>query len=276
MILGIDAGNSEVKICGERGLTKFISDIGEGRQINLNQVHGEDDMVFEYEGRSGFAGSLARYESEFVGSIMGESKSHYDSKLRVLLGIHRYLTLHHINEDSFQIIVGQPISSHIHQEKERLKQLLKGSHIITVNGVKKQFHISDVNVAAECASSFWSNPQNGLTRIIDVGSGTINYSTVLEGRYIDKDSGTLPYGMNTNKSNDVHALARGVATETMKKWKKEDNVFLIGGAVHLIEPYMKQYYPNTQILYPIFNQQYYESIYANAISFFNIGVNVYE
>jgi plasmid segregation protein ParM len=67
MRLGIDAGNYKVKICGERGLMDFISSIGEAREIKLHQNHGQDDMVFEYEGDTGFAGSLALYESEFSG-----------------------------------------------------------------------------------------------------------------------------------------------------------------------------------------------------------------
>ncbi|MGM7720514.1 ParM/StbA family protein [Metabacillus sp. Hm71] len=276
MILGIDAGNNEVKIAGKYGLIKFLSDIGEGRSINLEQVHGEDDMVFEYEGRYGFAGSLAKYESEFSGAIMGDSKAHEDTKLRVLLGIHRYLTLYNVEDYNFQIIVGQPISKHTPSEKEKLKKILQGKHIITVNGIKKKININVVNVAAEGVSSFWANPKEGLTRIIDLGSGTTNYATVLDGRFIDKDSGTLPYGMNTNKSNDIEALARGIATETLKKWKKEDQVYLVGGAANLIEHLMKQFYPNVQLLDPIFNRRIQDPIYANAIAFYNIGVNVYE
>jgi plasmid segregation protein ParM len=32
-------------------------------------------MYFEYQGETGFAGSLALYESEFGGSIMGDTKA---------------------------------------------------------------------------------------------------------------------------------------------------------------------------------------------------------
>ncbi|MNF61160.1 hypothetical protein D3C84_427960 [compost metagenome] len=276
MILGFDAGNSEVKIAGKLGLMKFLSDIGEGRSINLDQVHGEDDMVFEYEGRWGFAGSLAKYESEFSGAIMGDTKAHEDTKLRVLLGIHRYLTLHDVEDFNFQIVVGQPISKHNTTEKEKIKKLLQGRHIITVNGIKKKININNVSVVAEGASSFWASPKEGLTRIIDLGSGTTNYASILDGRFIDKDSGTLTFGMNTNKSNDIQALVRGIATETIKKWNREDNVYLVGGAAKLIEQHVHQYYPNTQLLNPIFNRKTCDNIFANAIAFYNIGVSIYE
>jgi plasmid segregation protein ParM len=275
MRLGIDAGNYKVKICGERGLMDFISSIGEAREIKLHQNHGQDDMVFEYEGDTGFAGSLALYESEFSGSIMGDTKAHKDTLLRVLIGIHRYSTLYQIDETEFDIVVGQPISKHTFDEKDKLKEMLKGWHTITVNGIEKSFHIRGCEVAAEGVSAFFSNPTNGLVRILDIGSGTVNFSTILEGRFVDKDSGTLPFGVNTNKSNNLQALSRGIATHTLKKWDSNDNVFVVGGISETILPHLKQYFPNVEILYPIYSQQYVNPIYANAIAFYIVGVNVY-
>jgi plasmid segregation protein ParM len=154
--------------------------------------------------------------------------------------------------------------------------MLKGWHTIVVNGIEKSFHIRNVECAAEGISSFWSNPQNGLVRILDIGSGTVNYSTVFDQRYIDKDSGTLSFGVNTNKSNNLQALARGIATHTLKKWSPQDRVFVVGGISDTILPHLKQYFPNVEVLYPIFNQQYINPIIANAIAFYIIGVNIYE
>jgi plasmid segregation protein ParM len=276
MKLGIDAGNYRVKICGERGLMDFISAIGEARQINLQQIHGQDDMVFEYQGDTGFAGSLALYESEFGGSLMGDTKAHNDTKLRVLIGIHRYVTLYGIEENTFDIVIGQPISKHNHEEKSRIKEMLKGWHTIIVNGVEKSFHIRNVECAAEGVSSFWSNPQSGLVRILDIGSGTVNYSTVLEGRFIDKDSGTLPFGVNTNKSDNLQALSRGIATHVLKRWNPSDKTFVVGGIAEQILPHLKGYFSNVEVLYPIYNQQYVNPIFANSIAFYIIGVNIYE
>lgn len=274
MIISIDAGNYEVKVVGKYGLMKFLSNIGEGRDINLKQQHGEDDMIFEYEGRVGFAGSLAKYESEFSGAIMGMTKFHSDTKLRVLLAIHRYCTMHNLINDEFQIIVGQPIKMHTPEEKGKLKVLLTGEHTITVNKIKKTFKITNVEVCSECASSFWSNPKNGLVRIIDLGGGTCNYATILDARFIDKDSDTIMFGMETNKSQDLLALSRGIATTTLKKWDKEDTVLVVGGAAEKLIPHLKQFYPNAEVLYPIFNQKYQNPSFANAIAFYNIGVNV--
>lgn len=276
MKLGVDSGNYCVKICGEYGLLTFNSAIGEARQINLQQVHGQDDMVFEYEGESGFAGSLAEFESEFGGSIMGSNKMHRDTKLRTLIGIHRYITLYNLNETEFDIVLGQPIINHTHEDKERMKNMLRGSHTIKVNGFEKSLNINRVEIAAEGASSYWSNPKSGLVRIIDIGSGTTNYSTVLDGRFIDKDSGTLSFGMNTNKTNNLNALSRGIVTHVLKKWKANDQVVIVGGIAETIQPHLKEYLPNIEVLYPIYNQQFANPIFANAIAFYLIGVNVYE
>lgn len=276
MILGIDAGNHKVKIAGEYGLMDFISAIGESREINLKQVHGDDDMVFKYEGREGFAGSLALYESEFGGSLMGDSKAHEDAKIRTLIGLHRYSSIHNLNNESFQLILGQPISKHVESEKDKIKQMLIGSHSIEVNGIEKSFNINQIHVAAEGASAFFCNPCEGLVRIIDLGSGTCNYSTMIDGRFVDKESGTLHFGVNTNKTNDINALARGIATNTLKKWGSNDPVFVVGGIAEQIQTHLTDYYPNIQVLHPVFNKQFVSPIYANAIAFYNIAVNVYE
>jgi len=276
LILGIDAGNFKTKVVGKNGLMEFISAIGESRDVNLQQIHGEDDMVFEYEGRRGFAGSLALYESEFGGSIMGDSKAHPDTKIRVLIAIHRYCTLYNLNDNVFQIILGQPIVNHTPADKEFLKQMLCGQHSITLNGVEKTFAITHCEIAAEGATSYFSNPQRGLVRIIDLGSGTCNYATLMEGRFIDKDSGTLTFGMNTNKTNDMFALSRGIVTNISKKWGKNDHVLIVGGAAEQLQPLIKEYFPNTHVLYPVYNNQYVSPVFANAVAFYNIAVNIYE
>lgn len=276
MKLGIDAGNYAVKMCGEKGLLHFNSAIGEAREIKLQQQHGYDDMVFEYEGEKGFAGSLAEYESEFGGSIMGDNKAHKDTKLRVLIGIHRYCESYKVSETNFEIVVGQPISNHSIEDKEKIKSMLKGEHTIAVNGIEKMFTIQKVECAAEGVTSHWSNPRQGKVRILDIGSGTVNYASVIDSRYVDKDSGTLTFGVNTNKSDSIKSLSRGIATHTLKKWSVDDKVLIVGGIAETILPHINEYFPNAEVLYPVFNGQYANPIYANAIAFYIVAVNIYE
>ena len=277
MILGIDSGNYMVKVVGERGVLSFISTIGEAREINLKQKHGEDDMYFEHEGKKGFAGTLALYESEFCGSIMGGTKNHSDNKTRVLLGIHRYLSKFNLHDNQIQIVVGQPISMHNEDEKSQIRNMLTGKHTISVNGVEKIFWITSVIVAAEGGSAYWSGKQKeGLIRIIDVGSGTVNCCTILDSRFIDRESETLSFGANSTKTKDYSALARGIATHTLKKWNREDEVYVVGGTAEDIAPQLQQSFHKIQILYPQLNNLYIKPVYANAVAFYKIGVSVYE
>lgn len=271
MLMGIDAGNHEVKVKTEAGVWKFLSDLGESRELKISQPHGEDDMVFEYDGRRGFAGSLARYESEFVGSMMGLSKAHEDAKLRVLLAVHR----HAGDARLVRIVVGQPIKMHIDEEKGRIKRMLEGHHNMKVNGVEKRFQIERVEVAAEGGASFWANPIMGKHRFVDAGSGTVNCATILNKRYIDRESDTLPFGVNTNKTNDTASLARAIATECSKKWQTGDSVYLVGGSAEALEEPFKRYFPNAKAMSPMTFVdgvlRPVHPVYTNAIGFYEIG-----
>ncbi len=109
--------------------------------------------------------------------------------------------------------------------------MLLGSHDLTLNGVKKTIKINRVEVAAEGGAAFWSNPQTVLVRIIDAGSATINCASLVDGKYIDKDSFTINFGCNTTKSNDLYAMVRGIVAQTSKKWSPSDTVLVMGGVI---------------------------------------------
>jgi plasmid segregation protein ParM len=275
MILGIDAGNDKTKVVTKDGVFSFHSAIGEFRERNLEQCFGSDDMIFEFEGKKGFAGTLALYESEFVGSRKGESKAHEEAKLRILLAIHRFS-----DEEVNDIIVGQPISTHNKLEKDEIKNMLQGEHVLKVDYgkgfVKKKFYIRHVNVAAECACVYLTQPKEGLIRIIDIGSGTINCATVRDLMFIDKDSFTIPFGLETVKNKDYEAIARAIVNQTLNKWSLDDNVWLVGGGANVLFDELKRYFKNIRIHYASFKGEKYDPIFSNAIAFYQIGLMLYE
>jgi plasmid segregation protein ParM len=270
MIVGVDAGNYEVKVVWQRGVDRFPSDLGEYRERKLEQVFSKDDMVVEYDGKKYFAGTLAKYESEFNARMMGESKAHLDCKLRVLIALHRVE-----GSSLYKIIVGQPIDAHTKEEKEVIKRGLKGFHTISINGRNQTFMIEQVEVAAEGGSAFWSAPQDDLVRIIDIGSGTVNCATLHDKRYIDKDSFSLMLGANTTKTQDYQAMARAIAAEAGKKWGKNDVVKVAGGPAESLLPYLQEYFPKADIIRPFLNGQILPPVFANAVGFYRIGVEVY-
>jgi plasmid segregation protein ParM len=273
--LGVDGGNSEVKLFGRKGSMKFLSILGEFRERKLEQRFGEDDMIFEYGDRKGFAGTLAKHECEYGGSMPGDSKAHEDLLIRVLLALHRYS-----NNAEFKIVVGQPIGQHTKNEKQKIKDMLLGEHVITVNDIEKTINIIEVQVAAEGGAAFWSNPKDGLVRILDIGSATVNAATLDNARYIDKDSFSLKIGMNTTVSKDSDALARYIATNCLKKWDPDDNVYLVGGAAYKMFEPLSNYFFNLDVLKPKmeFNNttKEYEPIFANAVGFYKIGRRLYD
>lgn len=269
MIVGVDAGNSEVKVAGINGTMKFCAALGDYQERNLENNHG-DGMEWEYEGKRGFAGTLALIESDYGGMVMGDTKAHDDAKMRVLLALHRYS-----NSDRYEIVVGQPISKHTPDEKQKIKEMLIGRHTLTVNDETKTFTITKCEVAAEGASAFWSAPTNGLVRIIDVGSATVNCATLLNKRYVNRDSETLPFGYNSVRNKDLYELSRGIFSHVSKRWKREDTVYLVGGIAELLLEPMARYFPNIDVMLPLLRDRYEHPIYANAIGFFEIGRGVY-
>ncbi|MFY2248442.1 ParM/StbA family protein [Priestia megaterium] len=274
MILGIDSGSSSVKVATQEGLYTFSSHLGEWRERNLSSTFSENDIEYEYQGKKGFAGTLAQYESEFLRQMMGSTKAHEDAKIRTLIAIHRYGGL------TNEIVVGQPILQHNEQEKQKIKAMLKGQHTITVNGITKTFTINQVEVAAEGGAVYWAlNTKAPLIRIIDIGSGSVNYATIEGGRYIDKDSSSLEYGAESTKSQNVNSMVESIIAQTSKKWRKEDVVLIAGGMAEEVQDLVSSYYKEAKAI----KVPYVESgqidfahpVYANALAFLNIARGLY-
>jgi plasmid segregation protein ParM len=277
MIWGIDAGNFNGKVVNEEIAEIYRSCLGEWRERNLKSSFGSDDMEWEYQGEKGFAGTLAQYESEFPREMMGGTKAHEDAKLRVLLALHRYSG----KDLEHDIVVGQPIDAHNEEEKNKIKRMLKGQHTIKVNGITKTFYIRRVEVAAEGGAIYWATRFNAsLVRIIDIGSGTVNCATIIEGKYIDRDSFTLPFGANSTKTNDLTKLGRGVIAGTSGKWNAHDTVFIAGGVAKDIEEVIQTHYPTAKAL-PIpklinGSIEILHPVFANATAFYNIAKEIYK
>lgn len=283
LILGIDAGNFKAKVASVHGVDSFKTNICGWFERDVEETFGEDDMSFEIDGRKGYAGSIAEAEDEFGdGTRYGDTKAHDDTKIRVLLAIHRYMEKYNLAASSVYIVVGQPIATHKVGEKQHIIDLLKGKHDYVVNGKRRKITIEDVKVSPEGASAFFSNPQKGDIRILDIGSGTVNMATISDKKFIHKSSGTMNTGMETLKNkDDLDGMSRGIVQATTKlKWKKDDTVLLCGGIANLILPNIKKHYANSETLKPLLVTEdetvTEKPIFANAIAFYNIAKGVYK
>lgn len=285
LLLGIDAGNFKAKVASVHGVDSFKTNICGWFERDVQETFGEDDMSFEIDGRKGYAGSIAEAEDEFGdGTRYGDSKAHDETKIRVLLAIHRYMEKYNLAASSVYIVTGQPIATHKEGEKQLIIDLLKGKHDYVVNGKRRKITIEDVKVSPEGSAAFLSNPNlgNGILHIIDVGSGTVNMATVSEKRFIHKSSGTMDTGIETLKNrNDLEGMSRGIIQATTKlKWKKDDTVFVCGGIANLMLPHLQKHYVNAEVLKPLLATETEtvteKPIYANAIAFYNIAKGVYK
>lgn len=278
LTLGVDAGNYKAKVAGPYGVDTYRTAVCDWFPRNVGESFGDDDMEFEIDGRRGYAGTVAFYEDQFGGGAMyGESKVHEDTKIRVLLAIHRYVIKYAPETTHISLVTGQPIKTHTPEEKEALVNLLKGTHQFTVDGISRVFTITDVGVAPEGSGAFWSNPQDGVVRIIDVGSGTVNAATTNDRRHIDSQSDTFNYGMETVRNASVIEMARAINRSTSElKWRKTDTVFICGGVASDILPLLLEQYQSARVLVPSLSvaggyQETHEPVYANAIGFYELA-----
>lgn len=278
LILGIDAGNHTSKVAGDYGIDSYRTAICDWFERDIVEVHGKDDMEFSIDGRKGFAGTIAVYEDEFGGTGMyGDSKAHEDTKIRVLLAIHRYIEKYCPGTENVSLVTGQPIVSHKDAEKKKIIKMLEGTHEFTVNGKWRRIYIHDVAVGAEGSGAYWASPEAGTVRIIDVGSGTVNCATIIDKRYINNASDTFNFGMETvNNKDDLASIARGIIRGTTKlKWDKNDQVLICGGIAKEILSFIVKHYPSAHLLQPLLQSgnkvTIADPVFSNAIGFYNLA-----
>lgn len=275
MILGIDAGGYETKVCTANGSYKFLSTIGEYRDRKWNDSFSKDDMIWEYEGEKGFAGSLAFFESDFGGNIRGNSKFHKDAKIRILLAVYRFGSFNN------KIIVGQPIDTHVEDEKQGIREMLLGSHAVSINGRTKEFSIDRIEIAPEGPSGALSQTMpEGLVRIIDIGSGTTNYASLHNYRRIDKGSFTDMTGMETTKTKDPEKMALKIYRTISSYWDKNDTIFISGGGAVKVFDHLIQYLPNCQLIRPCISDKNGQLTsltpeFANAAGFYALAERLF-
>ncbi|WP_246231537.1 ParM/StbA family protein [Sporosarcina jiandibaonis] len=276
LILGIDAGNHMAKTAGPYGIDSYRTAICDWFKQDFVEKFGDDDMEFEIDGRKGYAGSIAEHEDVFGGGGMyGDTKAHEDTKIRVLLALYRYINKYCPGIDTVKIVTGQPITSHNQTEKQKLIDMLQRGHEFTVNNRRQYVYIEDVRVVAEGAGAFWSNPQTGKVRIIDIGSGTVNVATVFNKKIINNSSETLNFGMET-VNRGLDSIARGIIQETTRlRWERTDTVYVCGGVANDILPYIKLQYSQAESIQPLLKRhnsvEMTSTLFANAVGFYEIG-----
>jgi plasmid segregation protein ParM len=207
-------------------------------------------------------GELAEKESNFPRRSQGLTKANQDVLIRILVAVHRF------GSSSNKIVVGQPIEKHIPEEKEKIINMLKGKHTLTLNDETKTFYIEDVRVASEGASSWFGwFKQSPNFRIIDCGSGTVNIATIRDWNFNDRESFTMKVGTRTTDIITPEELVDSIISRTTAFFEQNDLILLVGGIAPVVYEQIKSFYPNTIT--------FENSKFANAMGFFNIARSVY-
>jgi plasmid segregation protein ParM len=264
-IIGLDIGRSGVKVYTGTSMFTFPSIVGEGKSRNLRTDYGDGSFEVLFDGESYFVGDLAQHESDYWRAMLTDDKANRDALILALTAIAR------AKLTDVTIVTGLPVAQHNEENKQRMRDLFHGKRggiwDLTVNGERKLIRIVDVKVAVEGGGAFWSAPQDGLVRIIDAGSKTINFVTMRDTRYNNRESGSLDFGFSTVSSDNPRQMANRIAGSLGgRNWKAEDTVLVCGGrARELADLLSAEFFPRA---IPMNNP-----LYANAIGFYHAGRN---
>ncbi|WP_233549408.1 ParM/StbA family protein [Lysinibacillus yapensis] len=282
LILGVDAGNYKAKVAGVYGIDSFKTNICNWFERDIEETFGPDDMEFDIEGRKGYAGTIAQFEDEFGdGTTYGDTKAHQDTKIRILLAIYRYIDKYCKGVERVSLVTGQPINRHKEGEKSKIIDMLVDDYDFWVNGKRANFTIEAVKVAPEGSAAFWSQNQRDL-KIIDIGSGTVNFATILDKKHIHKSSSTLNTGIETLRNkDDYEALARAIFQFATKlKWKNTDAVAVCGGIAEKFTSYLEKHFIEVSCMKPMLRRQYdtiaVPPTFANAVGFYNLAKGAFQ
>lgn len=258
-VVGVDIGRSFGKVFHQNGYFSFPSNLGELRDFEFTDEMGNDDIVGEYRGRKFTAGSIIR-ESDFNTPLMTVNKVHEDTLILTLIALHKAFKSSEIG-----LVTNLPINTHA-KDKGRLKALVKGFHEITINGVAKSFNIH-CEVAPE-GSGVFKYAGKEIIHGLNIGSRTVNAITFQEGMKIGRLSDTFDFGMETQKSNSIKAMAREIAALISRmKWHEDEPIYLCGGGASVISTELMRYFSQVRLT-P-------NPIYTDVEAFYLIAREVY-
>ena len=280
MIIGVDVGRNTVKAVSPKKKIIFRSKVGEWRERKLTDG---GDYEVQLNNNKYFVADLAE-ESYFSREMATESKIHDETKILFLSVVGLLVKPY----ETVQIVTGLPVYQHTPEVKNELKELLEGEHKIKVQNKKAgNYTIEEIIIAPESGGAYWDallDSEGKLTneflaekfvRVVDIGSRTINYCTIPQRKYLDRDSGTLNYGVleltNAAKKPDRVAceqFTRRIVADLSKRWlgyrPATDVILLAGGGSILLKEWLKQHFTLAQFLE--------DPVFSNAKGFYKMGV----
>ncbi len=239
MLVTCDLGKTLIKLAYNSKIEVFPATLYTYEIMNLENKPRRYDFTIRYKGENYIGGTLAKDEGIGAGFFNSDvSKAHTETLINLLLALS--LT----GEKVFDLIISTPISKHTEEEKKRLKDMIIGTHSIRINSEDYACLIRNLEVAPGGASAIFSYGREGLIRGLDFGSTTVNYFSVDNKRFINKDSGTFNFGGKSYENMNIALKTKEVLANLKNKWGKEDSVMVLGGWGKEAYPVIKEEYPN--------------------------------
>ncbi len=264
----IDNGRNATKIYipSKNEAIKFPSILGEWKDRTgfRDLKYGNYDLEIEVDNQKYYGGNLAEYECTWGTTLHTKTKDNKENLINILTALH--LT---VPEGMVKVITCQPIKVHTDENKQKIKDMLIGKKSITINGITKTFNILDVAVACESGVAAYSLSQiPSSLRLLDFGSATVNIASLRNKKFIRNESDTLFFGLETEEDINEERMAKKVISHSSKKWNSNDQVVLVGGGASKFHPYIKEYFPNTQI-HP-------NAEFANVIGMWKVACSIWQ
>lgn len=264
--IAIDSGRYAPKIVMEGGYRDwFPAYVGTGRELKLKNNYGDTDISIKTGDGWFFLGDRAKLESKDGARLRTISKLHIHTKLFVLAAIGRAILNKKIPNGAHVIVtIGVPVDQFDREIKKQLHEMLVTPYVIEINDELINFMIQDINLSVEGVSAYklLSNNRKGTNCFIDIGSRTVNFGVVIDGKYINQLSGTLQYGYTDRwKSKE---LSNKVFADLSEVWTdfSQPTYLLGGGAIYCSTDFMNHFSNLRCAVDPIF---------LNALTFWTIG-----
>lgn len=263
MLVGCDIGKYQSRFVYSP-LAQFVfkSKLYVYRPLRVDNKLSQNDLIIEFKGEKYLGGDLGEREGEIPYQFVDTSKAHLTTLINLLAGLHR------LPSNIYKIVLGCPISIRDDREKNRLKQLVRGVHKITVNGVEKIIKIEAVEVGPEGAAGYYSESKHQDCQGIDFGSTTTNYFYIAGKKFIDKRSGTFPIGAENSVTVDRAGLIKVMYSQLVTKFDRDRPTMLMGGLAQNMMPYVREYYPGAYVVS--------DPIFATARGLYQIARAIYD
>ena len=269
-VIPIDTGRSSTKLLNG---VSFRSVVGEWhhREISDNE---EYEVIID--GEKYFVGQLAIDESIAPVEFNTSSKITNKNKVLFLTGV-ALSTVENDEDTNLFVVTGVPVDMFNVVTKTALENLLYGEYNIRVNDKHiKKLCIDNVTIVPEGVAAFQyqlskdESLKLGKKRIIDIGSLTVNFSTISNTKFINRDSGTLAFGMIKIRGNQVsnEQYVKRIIAELSQKFSDydpTDRVLLTGGGALQFSELFRKHYKNLEIID--------NPVFANTLGYYRMGVS---